>query len=630
MPIEVANEILAQLIAHAKATGLDLGLAPEGSELGDLKPVIAAVNLNRAPSEIAHETGLNLKDSGLYVYQNRLITVTEEGEAEDMDVDLFRTWIDQFQLNYYKRKVVGEGEEKKLGPPIKAMLKKDVATVILRSREFRNHLPVIKRILPVRLPVWERDPDDNRERRIRLLPYGYDAECQIFTRNTGVEYLELWSLESAVQYLRDLLKDFPYGDVGRSIAVQISAMLTTYCQLLFADRDRWPLIYFNANQPGSGKSRLAEMCIYPIYGSAEPLTYSDNDEFVKKLDTWSQSGVAYTFLDDVSGLVKNNDLNRWLTSPTWSGRVMHSQKMFSVLNQTLSLLTGNQATLSDDLTRRSLMVDLWSSELPSDRQGRLSKVIDAEWLADPENRGDMLSALYALVKHWSDAHGGKSYEKLIPSFEGWSRIVPSIVTLAGFDCPLQAPNVQDAGGKQEVEFRRLLTAAVGEYEPQVGKPVDLLLTEWCRLARKHGVFHAIVSDMHTMREVLDATPRLYKPVVDDQGVPREITEGDKDMQAYSYMDKSQSTKFGNLLNKYYRGQIRTINGMRYQFANREARHSTFAVECLGPDGKEPPLPPAGDEVPPAGGPVAPVPPVVGDVPADLPDEGGEGDEKPPF
>lgn len=579
----VTDEILAQLIAAAKANGLDLGLAPDGSEIGDLKPVIAAVNLNRAVSEIAHETGLNLKDSGLYVYAGRLITVEADGSPLDMDELRFRTWIDQFQLNFYKRRKKSEDEDGP-GVPIKATLKADVAKVMLRSDEFLGHLPVIKRILPVRLPVWEKNEDG--ERKIRLLPYGYDQETTIYTRNTGVEYLEMWTLEAAVTYLRELLKDFPYGDAGRSLSVQVSSMLTTYCQLLFAERDRWPLIYFNANQPGSGKSRLAEMCIYPIYGTADPLTYSDNDEFVKKLDTWSQNGVAYTFLDDVSGLVKNNDLNRWLTSPTWSGRIMHKQSMFNVINQTLTLLTGNQATLSDDLTRRSLMVDLWSSELPGDRQGRLSQVIDAEWLAGVKNRGDMLSALFSLVKHWAEEHHAKSYEKLIPSFEGWSRIVPSIVTLAGFDCPLQAPNVQDAGGKQEVEFLRLITAAVMEHEPQIGKPVVLLLTEWCRLARRIGVFHNVVSDLETMREVLDATPRLYKPVRDDTGQERQITESDKDYQAGCFMDKGQSTKFGNLLNKFYRGQIRTIEGRRYKFADREARHSTFALEMI----KEEPRP----------------------------------------
>jgi len=575
---EITEEILAQLIAAAKANGLDLGLAPDGSEIGDMKPVIAAVNLNRAPSEIAHETGMNLKDSGLYVYAGRLITVTPEGEAEDMDVDLFRTWVDQFQVNFYKRRMVGEGDDKKLGPPIKAMLKKDVANVILRSHDFRGHLPEIKRILPVRLPVWTKD--ENGKKSIRLLPYGYDLETKIYTQNTGVEYLEMWTLEIAVKYLRDLLKDFPYGDEGRSLSVQVSAMLTTYCQLLFAPLDRWPMIYFNANQPGSGKSRLAEMCIYPIYGMADPLGYSDNDEFVKKLDTWSQVGLAYTFFDDVGGLVKNNDLNRWITSPMWAIRVMHSQKKISVLCQTLTLLTGNQATLSDDLVRRSLMVDLWSSELPSDRQGRLSQVIDPEWLACAKNRGDILSALYVLVKHWSEQHGAPDYPQLKPSFEGWSRMIPSIVTLAGFDCPLAEPNVQDAGGKQHVEFLRLLTAAVVEHEPQIGKPKDILLTEWCRMARRAGLFHSVLSDTETMREVMDASPKLYKPVKDENGIPRELTESDKTIQAACYMDKGQSTKFGGLLHKIYRGAVRTIDGRRYQFADREARHSTFRIEML--------------------------------------------------
>lgn len=597
--LEITDEILAKLIPIAMSQGIDLGVAAEGSEIGDLKPTFPAVNLNRAVSEIAHETGLNLKNSGLYVYAKTIVTVEADGSASVMDADRFRTWIDQFQLNFYKRRkpAAKEGEEESSGPgvPIKATMKKDVANVILRSDEFINQLPEIIRILPVRLPVWTTDPEDG-SRRTRLLPYGYDPESKVFTVNTGVDYLEMWTLERAVEYLRDLLKDFPYGDDGRSLSVQLSGMLTTYCQFLFAERDRFPMIYFNANQPGSGKSLLAQMMIYAIYGTAEPLTYADNDEFAKKLDTWAQSPVAYAFLDDVSGLVKNNDLNRWITSPVWAFRYMHSQRTGSVLNQKLTLLTGNQATLSEDLTRRSLMVDLWSSELAMDRQKRITAVIDAEWLADPKHRADMLSALFALVKHWVDA-GAKNYPTLIPSFEGWSRIIPAIVTAAGFACPLQKPNVQDAGGKQEVEFLRLIEAAVRDYDPpggwKVGEPRDILLADWCRLARSIGVFHSIIADAPTMREVLDAKPTLYKPVFDSDGMQRPLTDRDREEQSFLYMDKSQQTKFGSMLNKFYRGQIRDIRGHRFQFANREARHSTFALEYLGPVTEPPPPPEAG-------------------------------------
>lgn len=583
----MTDEILAKLVAIAAANGIDLGIAPDGTDIGDLKPVIPAVNLNRAVSEIAHETGLNLKDSGLYVYNSRLITVAEDGKEEDMDDLRFRTWIDQFQLNFYKRRKKSEDDDSP-GVPIKATMKADVSKVLLRSDDFVCHLPVIKRILPVRLPVWVKEEDGTM--KVRLLPYGYDQSSQIYTQNTGVEYLEMWTLETAVKYLRDLLKDFPFGDEGRSLSVQISAMLTMYCHLLLGERDRSPMIYFNANQPGSGKSRLGEMCIYPIYGTADPLTYADNDEFTKKLDTWAQAGELYAFLDDVSGLVKNNDLNRWITSPTWSGRVMHSQKTFSVYNQKMTLLTGNQATLSEDLTRRSLMVDLWSSELASDRQNRLKMVIDAEWLAQPQNRGDILSALHALVRFWVVECKSEHYKTVMPSFEGWSRVVPAIVTAAGFACPLEKPTVQDAGGKQQVEFLRLIEAAVSDYTPpggmKIGEPIEILLTDWCRLARWKGVFHSVVSDTVTMREVMDASPKLYKQVKDENGVPRELTDDDKNYQASRYMDKGQSTKFGGLLNKFYRGQIRTINGRRYQFADRDAKYSTFAIELLAEERSE--------------------------------------------
>lgn len=580
--ISISAKILRQLGPIARAQGIDLGLAPQGSDLPDDAPTFPAVNLQRSTSEIAHETGLNLKTSGLYLLSDTLITVEPDGSPAPMDVDRFRTWIDGYQVNYYKRRK-SENEEG-LGAPIKATLKKDVANVLLRSDEFLKQIPVIRRIFQIPLPVWDKTPEGKTTTRI--LPYGYDAPSQIYTVNTGIHYPTDQPLAESNQFLQDLLGEFPYGDDGRSLAVQISAMLTLYCQLLFAERDRFPMIYYNANQPGSGKSLLAQIVIYAIYGTAEPLTYGDNDEFTKKLDTWAQHHHAYAFLDDVSGLVKNNDLNRWLTSAVWTFRHMHTQRSGSVINQKLTLLTGNQATLSEDLTRRSLMVDLWSSELAQDRQKNIKSVIDAEWLAVPAHRSKILAALHSLLRHWIQSTQAKPYTTLIPSFEGWSRIIPAIVTAAGHHCPLEKPNVQDAGGKQEVEFLRLIEAAVRDYEPPEGWPVkksqDILLTDWCRLARSIGVFHSIIADGPTMREVLDSKPSLYKKVYYKDGSERPREETDCDQQALSYMDKSQQTKFGSMLNKYYRGQIREIKGHKYQFASREARHSTFTLAYLGP------------------------------------------------
>lgn len=577
---DLSKETIAKLMAIAEATGIDLGLAPEGAQHAeDLRDTIPAVNLNRATSEIADETGRNLKKSGLFLYQNRLVTISELGEAEEMDDKRFRTWIDQWQLNYHKRRPKKD-EDAEPGAPMKATMKRDVASVLLASDDFRTHLPELKKIIPVRLPAWGKTTEEGF-RTVRILPYGYDAETQIYTCFTGIDYAMDWPVEDAVSYLRKLLKDFPFAEVGRSLAVQVSAMLTTYCQLLFAPRDRWPMIFFNANTPGSGKSRLAELSIYPIYGSADPLSYTEGDEFEKKLDTQALTLLSYTFLDDVSGLVKSNALNRWLTSPTWAGRIMHSQRKFTILNQTLTLLSANQATLSPDLARRSLMVDLWSAELPETRAAKIAMTIDQEWLAAPQNRADILSALHSLLTYWLGPEGeGRAYGKVIPSFENWARLVPAIVTTAGFDCPLQAPDVTDAGGKQEVEFQRLIEQAVREHQPQEGRPVPLVLHKWCAMARVCGLFHSAIGDAASAKAILDAKPTLYKPVYDEDGSERQITKPDKEEQALAFMDQSCRIKFGNILHKFYRGQIRTVEGRRYKFADREARHSTFTIEQL--------------------------------------------------
>ena len=70
------------------------------------------------------------------------------------------------------------------------------------------------------------------------------------------------------------------------------------------------------------------------------------------------------------------------------------------------------------------------------------------------------------------------------------------------------------------------------------------------------------------------------------------------------MDKSTSTKFGNILNKYYRGQVRKSHG----------RTDKFALELLKIDPPSPEAP-------------KPEPPATVEV---IPDEGLIDDEKPPF
>jgi hypothetical protein len=575
--MEKTDEIVVALEGVSNQVGVDMGVAPEGSEAVDLRPTFPAVSFARPVSVAAHETGMNLRNSGLFRFGRRVGTVADDGNFEDMEVDRFRTWIDRHQICYVKKAKRSEDDDKP-ARPVQVTLKADVAKVLLASEELLGVLPKLRKIVPVRLPVFDRKDD---RRGVRLLPYGYDHETGVYCVDTGIEIAEDWTLEQAVEYLRGLLKDFPFGDPERSISVQLCAMMTCFCQLLFDPMDQFPLIFFNANIPGSGKSRLAELCCYPVYGDADDVTYSESEDFTKALNAWSENSKAYTFIDNLTGFVKNNKLDKWVTLPTWTHRIMHTSKMATSPNQTLTLITGNQATLSDDLGQRSLVVDLWSSEPAADRARRIKDTLDHKWLASGVNRSRMLSAYWALLRHWN-MEEEPAFPKVFPRFEAWSRTVPGIVTLAGFADPLAPANLNDAGQKTEVEFVRLLEAAIREWEPAEGKPAVLALPEWCAMARGAGLFHSILGDIPTMRSEMDRKPSLYVQPTDANGMPCELREPHKDAQAAKFMDRGQATKFGNLLHKTFRGQIRTVNGRRYKFADRQARHSTFALELIGP------------------------------------------------
>jgi len=76
------------------------------------------------------------------------------------------------------------------------------------------------------------------------------------------------------------------------------------------------MFLFNANEPGSGKTLLAQACLYPVHGFIGFVRWRENEEeLIKTLDANARWMRPALFLDDVSGHIKSELLNQWLTDP---------------------------------------------------------------------------------------------------------------------------------------------------------------------------------------------------------------------------------------------------------------------------------------------------------------------------
>jgi hypothetical protein len=277
-------------------------------------------------------------------------------------------------------------------------------------------------------------------------------------------------------------------------------------------------------------------------------------------------------------------LEAWLTSKTWDFRRFHSQTMIKCHKRTVTFMSGNEATLSDDLIRRSLLVDLFSDRMVDDRaQDRKTAEIDEDRLTSPEFRRGVLATCCAMVRHWHAA-GMPGPGRVLPSYQPWGRIVGGIVVACGYDDPLQRAELQAGGDASRTEFLMLLEAAL-EAHPGASK-LSLRLGDWAAFARRKGLYHQVLGTIDDMVQYMDER-RLFRTPVDGDGNPLPLTDERREDQAAHYMDRPTATKFGRILSRRRGMKVELSSGI-YQFgARRSDRNQQRFVELVNIDQQDP-------------------------------------------
>lgn len=541
------------------AAGLGVDMGVQAGEKG--RPVAHVLNVMRPILEVCNEVGQLVRNEGLYLRGERVVTIDEDGNEEEMTEKRFISYVPRFC-------VVSKGKDED-GAPRRIDLSAKRGGEILASDAFKKMLPRVTRILPARLPVYEKDG-----KGVRLLPKGYDPEHEVFVTSDAPD-VDDWHIDDAVGYWRNIHRTFPWGDSGRSLAAQMAAQVGMFVQLLFPEALAVPLFFWNANLEGSGKSILAELAIAPIYGKCDTDDFAQGEEFLKALASRAFGFASYLFLDDVEGFIKSQTLNRWIVQPYWSARVMHQHRHMDVPKRCMTMITGNRATLSDDLVRRMVLIDLFSEKSASERlkERDQGKEVTSPWLAKKETRKDMLSALWAMVRYWAD-EGMPDAPRRIASFVDWTNVVGGIVSQCGFGDPFAPAQLADAGDKWQVEWQTLFSNIVRRFKPDK-QGVSIPLPEWCAVAREHGLYVDKLGELELTRLHLDDNPKLWK-IAD--GTP--FDEDERKRQSLRYMHpQRQASPFAKILRKRG-GQTFEVDGKAYRFADRNTSTSTFLVRAL--------------------------------------------------
>src|SRR5262249_32598580 len=435
-------------------------------------PKIRLPGDGRLLSAFAADCAKVLKNCGIYERGGVAFIVNQQRNGLDViTAPMLRTLAEQHLVCF---RVVRRPDGDVVSLP--RTMSTDAAQGVLSAQQFLSRLPKVARIATARLAVMRKNG------AIALLPSGYDRESLTLTL-PQCDYDTKLSMSIAKKIIDELLAEFPFADDGRSKAVAVAAMVGLFAAALLGTGMPRPVFIFLSNAEGAGKTLLAKCAISPTHG----LVKTDGD-LKDKADTEKQQLARcidtrpYTFFDNFKRHFDSPHLEAFVSSAVWSGRILGVSKMFAGENLMSVFVTGNGCTVSPDMRRRSLFVELFmEAERAGDR--KFKRVLDDAVLLDL--RAQILGALLALVREWDKAGRPKPSRTQL-AFPRWVDVIGGIVEHAGYGCPLETAEIPSAADVDGADMRELVKL-LSDSEP-------VKFDELVALSRKDGLFERIIGN----------------------------------------------------------------------------------------------------------------------------------------
>lgn len=175
-------------------------------------------------------------------------------------------------------------------------------------------------------------------------------------------------LNEAYSAIFDIFSEFPQKSVPGALAL-------IFTELMRPCLPTAPMVFVNAPALGSGKSLMARCCLAIVNkNSVSPLPQpSKVEEFDQQVKSMLLKYPGRTlFFDDFAGIIDYQILKTLLTDPNgFEFRVLGQPKMFHAKTNFTLVMTGNNATLCEELERRCFKIQVDTGvEHPSLRKTR--------------------------------------------------------------------------------------------------------------------------------------------------------------------------------------------------------------------------------------------------------------------
>jgi putative DNA primase/helicase len=262
---------------------------------------------------------------------------------------------------------------------------------------------------------------------------GYDAESGLLLTGDDLwrEIQETPSKRDALDALDVLvepLRDFPFvanSDRAASVALLITAVLRPTLR-------HAPMFAITAPAAGTGKSKIIDIAAIMATGrKAAVITPTpDEAELEKRIGASAIEGDQVMALDNVTHVLKSDQLCQMLTAEEVKVRVLGQSKAPRIPSTALICATGNNISIHGDLNRRTVVVRMDAGcERPEEREFPIDAVDVAK-----RRRTDLVAAALTIVRAFLVAGAPRQCTPL-GGFEDWSEIVRSaLIWLDYGDC----------------------------------------------------------------------------------------------------------------------------------------------------------------------------------------------------
>jgi hypothetical protein len=422
--------------------------------LEDSRPKVRLRGDNRLLSDVASELGAHLSQA-LYTRAGEAVEY-REGALHPTTAQRFRTLAEK-HVTFYRVRTANESTVQ-----VGATLDESDARGILVSPQFLEGLNLIRHLSTVRLPVLRAGD------QIELLPTGYDEETATLTV-PEIVYDDSMSTDEALAVLADLFGEYGFVD-ARSLAVAVAALIGLFAQQILPPKTVRPIIIYLKNSEGAGATTCAACAIVPVLGYLPTGTMpADNEEMRKLLTATLCEGRTVLLLDNVKQIIGGDALEAFTTTATWRDRRLGVNETVELENTVSVFATGNGASCTPDIRRRSLTCELHlSEERAEDRVYRRPLSVNVLRTLRPR----ILAACWALVREW-DAAGRPEPSRSHSAFPEWAATVGGIVQFAGYACPFDTPSSSFAVDEDGANMRLLVAGMTPGVAYTAGEIVSL-------------------------------------------------------------------------------------------------------------------------------------------------------------